>query len=146
MKQLKLCAALLTLVAASLPATARAGINGWFDQVNVAMVDTAHGWICTEATPWATPASVPSLVVKTGQYGNQFHSEYPLNQVWGSSRPDAAYRCNGYPNVGWSIFTWLPNPVWVYYKDALGQETLLPGSPIYSCGVGTWPSPGYPCP
>ena len=116
-------------IAASLvTTTSHAAIVGYFDAIQIGMVDSASGWICENLSPTTTP---PGNIVITidGPYGvGTVAMDEPVANIWGGTRtdvPQAGY-CIGNNNTGWSAGgMWLANhpTIHAYYKyGAMLQE------------------------
>ncbi len=136
MKIPKLAATAAAAMTIAFSSSSFAGVNGWFDKVNVAMVDNAYGWVCDTWLPQETPVTGVLSVYINGS----FYRDYSLmNGAWGYSRPDAAYLCNGYSAVGWQIMDWFfqtPGTAMdVYFKYNDGTMQQL-GHTIYLQGAG----------
>ena len=139
MKLVKTAIAAVTALCFSTAASAHT-IRGWFDVINVGMVDVAYGWICDYWNPYQTPLGA-TLVVYTGGPaggGGSFYFETALNQnSWYGYRPDAASQCNGYSYSGFSLAGWFaPGPMHLYFRDQTGALNELPGSPKTCSGPG----------
>ena len=132
------CASIAMALLGAAAAPASANILGWFDSVNVAMVDNAYGWICDSASPNTAPAG--DLVVKNRNSGFTVGT-YSVASSWGGYRPDvpSAGFCGSNDYTGWTVMGWFAHtdePIDVYYRFPDTTMQLLGGSGKVCNGVG----------
>ena len=136
----------LALSAAIAAAPSQAAVIGWFDAIDVQMVDTAFGWICESTDPnTAPPGNLVIYIDGAAGGGGQLYHEEAVSAVWGHPRQDVGESglCGTNYYAGWSmgpLYLADHPPVHVYYRDAGGTLHEMNGSPKDCTGQ---PAPGY---
>ena len=121
--------AAVALLASAIASVAHAGIQGYFDKLNVASTDTAYGWICDTSNFSTAPAGELVIYVAGSYYG-----EVEVANVWGGYRPDVPSGgfCGTNNYTGWAITGWFATPnspgTQIYYRHPGGTLELLGGS------------------
>jgi hypothetical protein len=144
----KLGIAAMTVTAALAAGNANAGEVGWFDSVVAGWTDSANGWVCMNEDPTNTPMYGSLDVYLDGpKETGYYYGNFKLNQGgWGSQKDgvNQAGYCGTDSYVGFSLSGWFtddqstgPTKVYVYWRNNMGYQTMLPGSPITITSVGS---------
>jgi hypothetical protein len=143
MKVHKLCA--LALSAAIATAPAQAAVIGWFDAIDMQMVDNGFGWICESTDPNTAPPGNLVVYIDGPAGVGQLYLEYSVASMWGALRLDVPQsgQCGSNNNTGWNTgaaYLSAHPTIHVYYRDTGGTLHELNGSPKDCTGQ---PAPGY---